>query len=127
MSTGIGTGEQRAGMLEMFGFKPLTRAQVATIAERASVHPLGSPENPVRAFEPAGQREYISRLRCEDGRAPDVLGRGNIGAGIYSTIVDVYQLSCRSGGERQLAMDMYHDWIENAPAAGFTIVPREGV
>ena len=36
----------------------------------AERHPLGSRENPVRAQMPAGQRAYLQRLRCSDGRAP---------------------------------------------------------
>lgn len=120
MKTGRGSGVR----IDPFGMMgALTARQVGEIANRIKTEPLGSAANPVRANQPEGQRAYIARLRCEDGQAPAILGRFNIGVGPYGSIVDVYGLDCRSGGRRDLALDMYHDWIEGAPAAGFTIVP----
>src|SRR5215217_6682079 len=48
------------------------------IAE-AERHPLGSQENPVRAEMPPGQRDYLARLRCSDGRAPLFEREGSFG------------------------------------------------
>ena len=120
MTTGRGSGV-RTDPFGMTG--ALTVRQVGEIARRIRTNPLGSAANPVRANQPEGQRAYIARLRCDDGQAPAILGRYNIGPGPYGSIVDVYGLDCRAGGRRDLAIDMYHDWVEDAPAAGFSIVP----
>jgi hypothetical protein len=126
MSTGVGSGSMNTDLSRMMvqmgaGFRPKTRDQVAVIARAADAKPLGSPENPVRANSPAGQRAYIARLRCAGGDTPQIEGRMNIGIGIYGAIVDSYSLSCRGMPRTSLAMDMYHDWSENRPAAGFTM------
>ena len=120
MKTGRGSGV-RTDPFGMTG--ALTARQVGEIANRIKSSPLGSAANPVRASQPEGQRAYIARLRCGDGQAPAILGRYNIGQGPYGSIVDVYGLDCRADGRRDLALGMYHDWIEDAPAAGFTSVP----
>jgi hypothetical protein len=103
------------------GFEVKSREQVATIARAANDKPLGSSGNPVRANSPTGQRAYIARLRCPSGDTPEILGRINVGVGIYGAIVDVYTLTCRGIPNRSLALDMYHDWVENRPAEGFTM------
>jgi hypothetical protein len=129
MTTGTGSGRVSAtfvmgDLARTMGLPSLdkSRAEVATVARRADVHPLGSKENPVRARRPEGQRAYIARLRCPSGDAPRIKDRFNIGPGIYGTIVDSYTLTCNGQADKRIMLDMYHDWIENRPAAGFTIV-----
>lgn len=78
--------------------------------EQADKHVLGSKENPVRVAQPAGQRRYLSRLRCSDGRAPKFYRAGNVGDGPFGNIVDLYIVTCEGGEpkESQIHMDMYH-------------------
>jgi hypothetical protein len=125
MSTGTGGGSMNTELGRMMasfgGGAPKSRQQVSVIARGANDRPLGTPANPVRANAPDGQRAYIARLRCPGGDTPQILGRANIGVGIYGMIVDVYTLSCRGQANKSIALDMYHDWVENRPAEGFTI------
>ena len=92
----------------------------------AERHPLGSRNNPVRVEMPAGQHSYLRRLRCADGRAPTFSRSGNVGIGIYGTIIDAYRVDCGQAepGRVDVYMDMYHPGhVENRPVPGFTIVP----
>jgi hypothetical protein len=93
------------------------------IAE-ADKHPLGSKENPVRVSRPQGQRAYLAKLRCADGKAPSFNRRGNLGVGVFGNIVDLYDLRC-DGSEpatSEVVMDMYHlGRSEDRPVTGFTI------
>ncbi|MCU0729736.1 MAG: hypothetical protein MUF41_06525, partial [Sphingopyxis sp.] len=93
------------------------------VAEPAR-HPLGSPQNPVRAESPVGQRAYLSRLRCANGRAPTFSRAGNVGFGVFGNIVDRYVVECAgsSPATTMIDMDMYHPGhIERAAVPGFTI------
>ena len=92
----------------------------------AARHPLGSMDNPVRAEMPPGQRAYLRRLRCSDGRAPTFERIGNVGLGVYGNIIDNYRVSCGAAqpGDVEVYMDMYHrGHVEERPVPGFTIVP----
>jgi hypothetical protein len=123
MLTGRGTG---AG-LSAFGLtEPLSRDDVAKIARSANTHPLGSPKNPVRATMPEGQRAYLDRLICGDGTSPAYARSGNLGLGIYGTIVDRYEVRCPGRPSVAVVMDMYHDWAEDRAVPGFTIQPATG-
>lgn len=87
-------------------------------------HPLGSARNPVRVGGPAGERAYLARLRCEDGRYPEFERGGSTGVGPYGYILDVYSVNCPSGQKASVFMDMYHSTIkEDRPVPGFTIEP----
>lgn len=91
--------------------------------EKAEKHPLGSEKNPVRVTAPQGQRLYLSRLRCSDGKAPKFYRAGNVGEGPYGNIVDLYVVTCEGGEPREseIYMDMYHGgYIEERPVPGFT-------
>ena len=93
----------------------------------ADAHPLGTRENPVRVGGPPGERAYIARLRCADGRSPRVGQRGSAGTGAFGTIVDVYPLDCGEAapGQVDLVMDMYHaEHEEDRAPPGFSIIPR---
>ena len=90
----------------------------------ASAHPLGTMENPVRVGGPEGERAYLGRLRCADGKAPQAFDRKSGGVGAFGAIVGVYTLDCGGAapGRVQIAMDMYHEeHREDRAPAGFTI------
>ncbi|MFT3725851.1 MAG: hypothetical protein QM773_19990 [Hyphomonadaceae bacterium] len=92
----------------------------------AAQHPLGSAANPVRADAPGGQRAYLARLRCADGRAPAFRRTGNLGFGAFGAIVDAYDVTCAGSTPAQttIIMDMYFPgYVESQPVAGFTIRP----
>jgi hypothetical protein len=89
---------------------------------RAEQHPLGSNLNPVRENQPQGQRAYLSRLRCADGTAPSFFRAGNVGAGVFGYIVDLYKVTCAGQPPVDIFIDMYHSGPENRPVPGFTIV-----
>ena len=96
------------------------------IAE-AVKHPLGAKENPARVNMPPGQRAYLARLRCSDGRAPVFERVGNFGPGVYGSIIDGYDVRCLTGSPAQsmIYMDMYHpQHSETGAPPGFTIVPE---
>lgn len=95
----------------------------AVPAEEVAKHPLGSPENPVRSHGPTAQRDYLARLRCPDGKAPQHRRTGNIGYGIYGYHVDRYEVTC--GEHTSLVhMDLYHPrYIERAPVPSFELMP----
>ena len=67
--------------------------------------PLGSAENPIRAGGPAGQRAYLDRLRCPNGKPPHYKRIGNFGIGPYGTIIDGYSVIC----EKKQMVDSYPD------------------
>lgn len=86
--------------------------------------PLGSASNPVRAHAPAGEREYLRRLRCADGQPPKFERVGNLGKGPYGNVVDGYTVECPGAVPRAVVMDMYHQgYREAAPVPGFAIAP----
>lgn len=101
-------------------------AEAARIAQRVSIHPLGSDKNPVRADMPRGQRAYLARLRCQDGTAPAFERVGSMGMSPYGGVVDGYEVIC-AGGKPQTALihiDMYHPGhVEQNAPPGFVIVP----
>jgi hypothetical protein len=95
--------------------------------EKAAAFPLGSAENPVRAHMPPGQRAYLARLRCADGKAPEFFRVGSMATSPYGNIVDGYSVTCKdsSPAESLVHIDMYHaGHVEDAAVPGFTIVPR---
>lgn len=101
-------------------------AESNRVAAGLASKPLGSAQNPVRANMPEGQRAYLSRLRCADGRAPTFQRMGSFGAGPYGSIIDGYEVLCTgsSPARTEIFLDMYHaSHVEAAPVAGFTIVP----
>ena len=90
----------------------------------ASAYPLGSERNPVRVASPAGQRAYLSRLRCGDLSVPEYDRVGNVGFGVFGNIIDLYQVDCGEAdpGMAEVHMDMYHpDHHETEAVPGFGI------
>jgi len=92
--------------------------------EEAQNYPLGVKRNPVRAHKPAGQREYLNRLRCPmDGKAPNFERMGSFGAGPYETIIDGYEVKCRGEEPVKVFMDMYFpNHYETEAVPGFAII-----
>lgn len=112
--------------LDLFSGGRASPAEVARRAKAAEKHPLGSQQNPIRVNMPAGQRAYLSRLRCSDGQPPVFFRTGNFGPGVYGSIIDGYDVKCTGASPAQsmIFMDMYHpDHDEKAAPPGFTIVP----
>lgn len=111
---------------DMFGFKVPGGKELAKLIEAAQAHPLGAKENPVRADMPGGQRAYLNRLRCADGKRPTYGRVGSFGAGIYGRIIDGYEVLCEGStpDKSMIYMDMYHPGHkEPAAVPGFTIKP----
>jgi len=95
--------------------------------KEAERHKLGTEENPVRADMPAGQRAYLARLRCNDGAPPTWSRVGNLGSGVFGSIVDQYDLRCEGAHPPRtiIVMDMYFKGhVEARPIDGFKIAPR---
>lgn len=90
----------------------------------SETYPLGSLDNPVRVNRPAGERAYLARLRCSDGRRPDFVRVGNVGIGVYGNVIDRYDVNCHSAapGRVDIYMDMYFNGAgEQRAVPGFTI------
>ena len=84
---------------------------------------LGTKTNPVRCDDPKGERQYLSRLRCHDGKRPEFSRIGSFGVGPYGNILDGYRVKCEGRDEVTVFMDMYHEgYVEREAVAGFTIV-----
>lgn len=92
--------------------------------EKADTQPLGSDANPVRSTGPQGQRAYLARLRCEDGRQPAFERMGSMGIGPFGNIIDAYSVQCQDSqpADTTIYMDLYHaGYVETRPVPGFTI------
>ena len=114
-------GSPEALMELLGGGRPKAEVNVAKLDK----HPLGSEENPVRVGGPGGQRAYLSRLRCGDGRFPEFERAGSTGIGPWGYIMDAYSVVCASGQKATVFMDMYHSrHQEDRTIPGFTIEPR---
>ena len=110
-------------VLEAVGSGNTDAALAQAIAE-AGAHPLGTLANPVRVAGPEGERAYLARLRCSDGRAPAIGTRAAAGVGAFGSLVDAYPLDCGAAapGRVSLVMDRYHEENQEARApAGFQI------
>ena len=86
---------------------------------------LGTETNPVRCEDPKGERQYLSRLRCSDGKRPEYSRIGSFGVGPYGNILDGYRVKCEGSEEVRVFMDMYHEgYVEKEAVPGFTIVDK---
>lgn len=84
---------------------------------------LGTKDNPVRCDDPKGERQYLNRLRCSDGKRPVYSRIGSFGLGPYGNILDGYRVKCEGSDEATVFMDMYHEgYVEKEAVPGFTIV-----
>jgi len=112
------SGTKDCGIPELTG-----RSCVEPNHEEIAKHPFGlSGYNPVRAQGAVGQREYLSRLICPDGRVVQNFYRvGSVGIGPYGFMLDLYSVECRDESY-SVYMDLYHQGhVENKPVEGFTI------
>ncbi|MEX0341850.1 MAG: hypothetical protein AB3N06_04630 [Erythrobacter sp.] len=103
----------------------MSEEDISAAIERASAYPLGSERNPVRVDGPAGERAYLSRLRCDNLKRPKFERLGSGGMSPFGGIVDIYRVECKGGQPAQTTvfMDMYHgDHDEDRPVPGFGIV-----
>jgi hypothetical protein len=102
------------------------RASAQVTAQPSDItQPLGTFLNPVLSRGPAGQSEYIARMRCPDGAPVRVMGRGSKGGGPHGHIIDGYQLRCEALGTNHVVyMDMYHGEgdRERRAVAPFTVL-----
>lgn len=113
-------GSPEALMQALGGGKPRSKPNAAELDK----HPHGSRENPVRVGGPGGERAYLARLRCEDGRYPEFERAGSVGVGPWGYIMDAYSVTCASGQKATVFMDMYHSTHrEERTVPGFTIEP----
>ena len=109
----------------------LTSALVALFDENIQVDeksleniPLGTKENPVRVQGPMGQRDYLSRLVCDNNEPVSAFQRsGSAGIGPFGNIIDLYDVICdtnKGAVNHSVYLDMYHgDYEETRPAVGF--------
>ena len=84
---------------------------------------LGSWENPVKCDMPAGEIEYLERLRGPDGKPVRYLRTGNLGRGVHGNIVDRYVVQSEDGKVcKEVIMDMYYrGYRESRPVEGFSL------
>ena len=118
-----GSGE--ASFIDMMGGSSASEA--TRIAARLQGKPLGSADNPIRTYMPEGQRAYLARLRCADGKTPGIFPRGQGGIGAYGSLVDLFAVDCgaASPGRVEIAMDGYQEEHQETRAPdGFTIAAR---
>ena len=76
--------------------------------EEIAKHALGAKGNPVRCNRPGGERAYLDRLRCQNGRKSKYSRIGSFGGGPYGNILDGYDVKCRGADSVTIFMDMYH-------------------
>lgn len=110
-------------LYELFGvWEPgLKGPELDAAVAKAAAFPLGSDQNPVRTKGPAGQRAYLARLRCSNGKAPRVLGRMVGPPSPFSAVTDHYGVQCDGAEPVTVSMDMYHEQVEMRAVEGFTI------
>lgn len=108
----------------------------------------------IEVCQPAGERAYLSRLRCADGQAPRFERSGNVGprhdikpgtpdsvlldqmdmhrplppGEVDYHVIDLYEVVC-SDQTHEIYMDMYHCTgpQTKAPPAGFTMAQGAGI
>jgi len=107
----------------MKGQAPRGQLSAAELAE-VEKHPLGSIKNPVLAQGPAGENEYLARLRCPEGKQPFFERSGSVAEpSPYGSIMDVYEVVCDAPPKHDVFIDMYHPgYVERRALPGFTIV-----
>lgn len=113
------TDEELSQVLLLLGGKPQK-----VDSSKAGTFPLGSSGNPVRVGGPEGQRNYLSRLVCDNNEQVSAYERlGSSDVGPYGGIMDIYEVICdtdKGAVKHEVFLDMYHhDYIETRPAAGF--------
>jgi hypothetical protein len=102
-------------------------AEIARAEAAAAGSPLGSLQNPVRVGGPDGERAYIARLRCADGKPPrSGVGRPG-GTDAYGSVAEIVTLECGGAapGRTEIAVDLYfEEHREERAPDGFPLAPR---
>lgn len=82
---------------------------------------LGSSQNPVKCDMPAGEQQYLQRLRGPDGQPVRYQRLGNAGRGAFGHIADLYLVESQDGTiRREVFLDMYFPGHrETQPVPGF--------
>ena len=90
--------------------------------KKAAAFPLGSKDNPVRVMMPQGERDYLSHLRCQDGKMPQFDRLGSFGVGVFGHVIDGYDVTCANSepAKSTIFMDMYFGQEETKAPPGFT-------
>jgi hypothetical protein len=102
-------------------------AEIARAEAAAAAFPLGSLQNPVRVGGPDGERAYLARLRCADGKAPRAGIPRHGGADAYGSVADLVPLDCGAAapGRTEIAVDLYfEEHREERAPDGFSLAPR---
>lgn len=97
---------------------------------KLAVGPLGCRSNPVRCDGPAGEREYLDRIRGKDGRKVLYQRVGSLVVPSPSgNIVDLYLIGFENVGPvARVFMDMYFaGYVEVRPIPGFQIEMSSGL
>ena len=125
-SPALAQDNQPRSLYAVFGVREpgLKGAELDAAVARAAVFPLGSDQNPAQAKGPVGQRAYLARLRCSNGKAPRVLGRMVGPPSPFNAVTDHYGPQCDRAKPVTVSIDMYHDWVEDRAVPGFTIIAR---
>jgi hypothetical protein len=109
--------------MRALGVEAPTGKKLEKLIAKAEKHPLGARANPVRENMPEGEIAYLRRLRCADGTPPAFKRTGNVGEGVYGSIIDLYLVTCTGKAPVEVHMDMYHDGPETRTVPGFTLAP----
>jgi hypothetical protein len=102
-------------------------AEIARAEAAAAAFPLGSLQNPVRVGGPDGERAYVARLRCADGKAPSLGASRAAGVDAFGSVAQLVSLDCGAAapGRTEIAVDRYfEEHREERAPAGFTLAPR---
>jgi hypothetical protein len=117
--TAVGQANTSIEIFDMMS--PGERKTVRPDWKAIAAKPLGSRDNPVRAFQPPGEHAYLGRLVCPDGARPIIHRLGSIGPGPYTSILDDYEVRCGEVVHRVI-MDMYHPgYVECRAVSGLSI------
>lgn len=91
-------------------------------------HPLGSARNPVRCFQPTGERLYLENLLGPQGQPLHYQRIGSVGHGPHGTVLDLYHVTSADGVvDMKIHMDMYHlTYHEERPVPGLRTRDAQG-
>lgn len=124
-TTAVGAQAQNSGQIEVIDVMTDARKKITPDWKKINAAALGSRDNPVRSHMPDGERAYLARLVCSDGSRPAFRRRSSMGVGPYTTILDLYDVTC-GATNHEVVMDMYHPaYVERRAVPGFTIRPPQ--
>lgn len=124
-ATEVAAQAQTSGTIEVIDVMTEARRTITPDWKKINAAALGSRDNPVRSHMPDGERAYLARLVCFDGSRPAFRRRSSMGVGPYTTILDLYDVTC-GATNHEVVMDMYHHaYVERRAVPGFTIRPPQ--